>query len=372
MTAARPVLVLSNHGEIVGGGEVSLLTLLKGLDRSRWAPTVVVPSDGAVAAGCRALGLPARVIPLPGLRWPGPAVLRTVGALRRLARETGAVLLHANGSRAMLYAGLAGRLLGRPVIWHLRVWRPDSKLDWLLARLATRTIAISEAVRGRLRRWPRAHDRCSVVPNGINLEGFVPSMDPGRVRGSLGLRPGDRVIGTVGRLVPFKGQGDLLQAFARLHRNDPGIRLLVVGDGPERDALERQARELGIAGEAHFTGHREDVADLLAVMEVFVLPSVAEDFGRVLLEAMAMQRPVVATAAGGVPEVVEENVTGLLVRPADPAAMADAISVLLGDPVRARAMGRAGRQRVEKHFTLRRHAELVEAVYAAVLRDGGS
>lgn len=254
----------------------------------------------------------------------------------------------------------------------LRLWRPDPILDWLLGRLATRTIAISEAVRARLRRWPRVYERCRVVPNGIDLDNFVPSKDPASVRASLGIPPTDRLIGTVGRLVRFKGHGFLLEAFARLRESHPGIRLLVVGAGPERETLERQARGLRIAEVVHFTGHRADVADLLATLEIFVLPSSAEDFGRVLLEAMAMERPVVATAAGGVPEVVEANVTGLLVSPADPVGLADAISLLLVDSARAKAIGRAGRQRVEKLFNLRRHAELVEAVYAETLLSVGS
>lgn len=368
MTAPRPVLVLSNHGEIVGGGEVSLLTLLKGLDRARWGPVVVVPEEGAVAAGCRALGLPTRVVPLWTLRRPGPAVLRSVAALRRLIRETDARLLHANGSRAMVYAGLAGRLEGRPVIWHLRIIEPDPALDWLLARLATRVIATSEAVRARLARWPWAHRRCAVVPNGLDLQAFVPLKDPEAVREALGLGPAVRVIGTVGRLVTFKGHRYLLEAFARLRERHPDLYLLAVGDGPERPALERQARELGVAAAVRFTGHREDVADLLTALEVFVLPSLAEHFGRVLLEAMAMERPVVATAAGGVPEVVEANVTGLLVPPGEPTALADAMATLLADPGRARAMGQAGRRRVEEHFSLRRHAEAVEAVFDELLR----
>ncbi len=369
MTVPGPVLVVSNHGEIVGGGEVSLLGLLKGLDRARWHPTVVVPEEGAVAAACRALDLPTRVVPLPTLRRPRPAILRSLGALRRLARETGARLLHANGSRAMAYAGLAGRLERRPVIWHLRILEPDPRLDWLLVRLATRVVATSEAVRGRLARWPAAHRQCVVVPNGLDLQAFVPLKDADAVRESLGLPAGARVIGTVGRLVPFKGHRHLLEAFARLRAREPDVHLVVVGDGPERAALERQARELGVAPAVRFTGHREDVPDLLAALDVFVLPSLAEHFGRVLLEAMAMERPVVATAAGGVPEVVEAGVTGLLVPPANAAALADAVLTLLADPAHGRALGRAGRRRVEARFDLRHHAAAVEAVYAAVLEE---
>ena len=362
-----PVLLLSNHGEIVGGGEVSLLTLLKGLDRSHWAPIVVVPSEGTVAIRCRALGLPTHVVPLPSLRCPGPAMFRSLAHLTRLVRDTGVTLLHANGSRAMFYAGMVGRLVGRPVVWHLRVWRRDHQLDWLLALLATRTIAISEVVRARLLRWPRAYKRCSVVPNGIDLETFFPLKDAVSVRDALGIPPTARLIGTVGRLVRFKGHKYLLDALVRLRHSHPTVRLLIVGGGPERDTLERYAQERGLVEAAMFLGHRADVADLLVAMELFILPSEAEDFGRVLLEAMATGRPVVATAAGGVPEVVEANVTGLLVEPADAAALAEAVSTLLADPRRAQAMGQAGRQRVEKYFTMTRHTQLIEAVYQDIL-----
>ncbi len=366
MSTPHSVLVVSNHADIVGGGEISLLTLLKGLDRSRWTPIVVVPSEGPVANSSRLLGISTRVIPLPSLRRPWLSFLRSIAALCRTIRETGAIFLHANGSRAMLYAGLAGLLTRRPVIWHLRVWRPDPKLDWLLVKLATRSIAISDAVRARLSPWPAAQRRCVVVHNGLDLDVFVPSQDPESVRRSIGIPSGVRAIGTVGRLVPFKGHEYLLEAFTRIRYDYPGIHLLVVGDGPRRAALEQQAQALAIAEVVHFTGHREDVPDILSILDVFILPSIAEDFGRVLIEAMAMERPVVASNGGGVPEIIQHGVCGLLVPPADPSGMADAVRTLLADPVRCSSMGRAGRQRVEKEFNLQRHAELVEKVYAEV------
>jgi len=361
------VLVVSNHGEIIGGGEISLLTLLKGLDRSCWAPVVVVPSEGPVAEGCRVLGVPVRVIPLPGLRRPGPRVFSSLSSLVRLIKETGACLVHANGSRAMLYAGLAGWLSGRSVVWHLRISDMDPQLDWLLVRMATRIIAISESVKARLKRWPRAHGRCVVVPNGLDLAAFVTDREQAVVRGSLGIGPEERVIGQVGRLVPFKGHRFLIQAFAGVRLRHPSARLLIVGDGPERASLEQQVDAMGLKGAVHFTGHRRDVPDMLSIMEIFVLPSIEEHFGRVLLEAMALEKPVVGTRAGGVPEVVEDGVTGVLVPPANSDALAEGVIRLMDDPAQARAMGRAGRRRVETHFNLRRHAELVEEVYAQAL-----
>jgi glycosyltransferase involved in cell wall biosynthesis len=330
---------------------------------------VVVPGAGTFGARCERLGLPVREVPLPRLRPPGPRPAGAVLAMRRLVRDTGAVLVHANGSRAMLYAGLAARLTGRPCVWHVRVLEPDPPLDWVLARLATRIVAISDAVRMRFGRSSRAAARSTVVPNGIDLGAFVPARSASEVRAELGLPAGARVVGSVGRLVPYKGYAYLLDAFARLRGKHPDVRLLLVGDGPERASLERQARAQGVEADARLAGHREDVADLVQVMDVFVLPSVAEHFGRVLLEAMALARPIVATAAGGVPEIVRDGATGLLVPPRDALALATAVGALLDDPARADALGRAGRQRV-RDFTIERHAALMEAVFLDALERG--
>ena len=365
MAETRTVLVVSNHGEIVGGGEVSLLTLLKGLDRSRWAPTVVLPCEGAVAAGCRALGLPAHVIPLPGLRCPGPAMLRSVAALRRLARSTGASLLHANGSRAMAYAGLAGRLGGQPVIWHVRVADRDDFLDRLLVSLARAVIVNSKAVGRRLAWAPQRKVRC--IYNGVDLDRFSPRRPPPGLRSSLGLPEGAPVVGSVGRFVPYKGYAHLLEAARLVEAAMPGVHWVLVGDGELRGELEGQRRTLGLEGQVHFPGWREDVPDLLALCDLFVLPSLGEHFGRVLIEAMAMARAIVATDAGGVPEIVLHDETGLLVPPAQPKALAEAVLALLEDPARAVHLAAAGRRRAETEFSLSRHVKAVEALYREVL-----
>ena len=130
-----PILVVSNHGAVVGGGELSMLELLRGLDRRRWAPALVVPVDGAVAAHGRDLGLPIHVVPLPTLRRHGYAMASSVRMLGRLARTTGAALIHANGSRAMMYGGLAGRTTGRPAVWHVRIAQSDGVIVPKRARM---------------------------------------------------------------------------------------------------------------------------------------------------------------------------------------------------------------------------------------------
>lgn len=364
-TTTRTVLYVSNHGEIVGGGELSLLDLVAALDRARWTPIVVVPAEGEVADRCRALGVAAGVVPLPRLRRPHPEIVRSVVALRSLARDRGAVLLHANGSRAMVYAGLAGRLGRRPVIWHVRVADRDRLLDRLLVRLASAVIVNSEAVGRRLGWAPPGKVRS--IPNGVDLARFAPRPLEAGSRRSLGLPEGGPVVASVGRFVPYKGYAHLVEAAALVARDRPDAHWLLVGDGEQRGELERRCRALGLGGTIHFTGWRQDVPEILAASDVFVMPSLGEHFGRVLVEAMAMGKPVVATDAGGTPEIVLDGETGLLVPPAEPEPLARAVLALLNDGARAQRLGAAGRRRAEARFSLARHAAAVEALYDEVL-----
>ena len=152
-----------------------------------------------------------------------------------------------------------------------------------------------------------------------------------------------------------------------MERAKAGVHWVLVGDGELRPELEAQARRLGLAASLHFAGWRDDVADVLALADVFVLPSESEGFGRVLVEAMAMARPIVATTVGGVPDIVVAGQTGLLVPPADAAALAGAVRVLLDNPGLAARLGAAGRARAESTFSLGAHVDGVERVYDAVL-----
>ncbi len=363
---SRPtsILVVSNHGAIVGGGELSLLDLLRGLDRDRWAPVLVVPDEGEVGARGRGLDLPVHVVPLPTLRRPGPGSLRSVNALTRLARATDAEVIHANGSRAMAYAGAAGRLAACPALWHVRIADRDGLLDRALCAIATRVIATSRAV---ARRFAWAPSKIRLIPNGIDLGQFTPRPASAALRAKLGVPPSAPVAVSIGRHVPEKGYRHLVDAVALIERAKPGVHWILVGNGELRSELEAQTRRLGLGSHVHFTGWRDDVADVLALADVFVLPSESEGFGRVLVEAMSMSRAVVATAVGGVPDIVAGD-TGVLVEPSDPVALAEAVRALLDDPARAARLGAAGRARAESLFSLGAHVDAVERVYDEVLR----
>jgi glycosyltransferase involved in cell wall biosynthesis len=187
----------------------------------------------------------------------------------------------------------------------------------------------------------------------------------------VGLREGVPVIGTVCRLIePDKGITVLLQAMAKLTGPPAPLacQLLIVGEGPARSQLHDLGQRLGILSRVVFTGMRRDIADLLPLLDVFVMPSLSEGFGIAIVEAMAAGRPVVASAVGGIPEIVQHEETGLLVPPGDPVALAAALRDLLTRPDRARALGACGQQRARERFSIevavKRHEDLYEKLMA--------
>jgi glycosyltransferase involved in cell wall biosynthesis len=354
-TEAEPptVLLMANFADIVGGGEESLLGLAARLDRRRLRVVASVTAEGEVGSRLRALGVPVHVLGLPQVRpWTLAGASMALLRLRRLLQRERVALVHSHGSRGTLYAGLATRGIGIPLVWHVRVAEPDPRLDRLLARLA------------------RAAGKVTVVPNGVDGQRFSPGPpDPALFR-ALGLDPLVPVVGYFGRLERGKGVDVLMDAAALLHDKLPTTAFLFVGDGPLRGTLSARAASLGLP--ACFAGHRDDVAALLRLCAAVVLPSRQEAFGRILIEAMATGVPIVASAVGGIPEVCVDGVTGLLVPPEDADALAVAIALTLTDQVATGARVAAAAADVRARFDLDAHAARVEAVYARVLGLGSA
>jgi len=225
-------------------------------------------------------------------------------------------------------------------------------------------VAVSDAVRQVLIASGVPPQWVQTVYSGIDLHRCleIPAAPP--------LFPaGTRVIGTVGHLAGQKGHRYLLEAMALLTREEPRLGLVIAGDGALRTDLEAQAATLGITAHVCFTGFRRDILALMQSFEIFVFSSYLEGLGTAILDAMALGKPVVATRAGGIPEVVQEGITGLLVPPRDPWALADAVRYLLGHPEHGQTFGRAGRQRVEQYFTVERMVCRTLQVYAQVLSN---
>lgn len=381
------ILYLDHTGEL-GGAERVLLDVLPRLDRARVEPILAASPEGELLDRARGLGI--EVVPL-GLdeaartlsreAWghdPLSFVWRARGYLneaRRLAavmRERRVDAVHTNTLKAHVLGGMAARLARRPLVWHMHdlpSTRGDTRnlLDHTARFTRPDIVAVSAAVAADLS--PAVRARTRVVHNGLDLAAFdraATRPDP-----PLPLPPGDGpVVGAMSYLIPWKGHEVFLRAMKRMLEARPELRFVIVGEPifqwrDERDRLEAIARELGVADRVAFAGHREDAPAVLGAFDLFVMPSLFEPFGRVLIEAMAAARPIVASRAGGVPEIVVDGETGLLVPPGDDAALAEAVLALLADPARAARLGEAGRRRVAASFSLDAQVAGLMAAYEA-------
>jgi sugar transferase (PEP-CTERM/EpsH1 system associated) len=342
-----------------GGLERLLVEFARHHDRARYVPEFVSLRDGGPPeAQIRETGAAVHVLGEP--RGKRDEVRRLVRLLRALRPD----VVHTHNLHAHFYGSLAARRAGVPAVVHTRhgaalgATRHGRLLFWTACRLADRIVSVSadtarlSAREGHLRRG-----RSVTLWNGIDV-GRFPYHGPAAAPDLI----------TISRLEPVKDLPTLLKAAAIARRAVPALRLTVVGDGSERAALQGLAESLGLGPSVAFLGERGDVAALLAAAAVFVSSSSSEGVSLTLLEAMAVGLPVVATAVGGNPEVVEDGVTGELVPPAAPEALAAAIVRACADPGRAAAFGRAGRARVERHFDVREMVRSYERLYDDVLR----
>ncbi len=364
-----------DHAAELGGAEVSLLELLRTLDRARFAPTLAGP-QGRLADRARALGIPFAELHLEKLlkdRNPFRAFARLrrgLTALRRIIAEGDFALVHANTLRTALYAVGSARRLKARLLWHVRDYAMPAWVRRRLLRRCDAAVAPSRFIAKAL----GDSRKVRIIPNGIDLA-TVPGAEAGAAfRRELRIGPDVPLVGTLGRLLPWKGQHHFIDAAARLAPRLPNARFIVVGSAlygdPRRDypaELKAQAAKLGLGDAVLFVGQRDDPLAALSAMDIVVNCSENEPFGRVLIEAMACARPIVAFGSGAVPEVVEDRKTGLLVPFPDTSAMAEAVLALLRDRPRATAYGKAGRQRVAAKFSLAASTKAIEGLYTELL-----
>ncbi|HET6384443.1 MAG TPA: glycosyltransferase family 4 protein [Armatimonadota bacterium] len=364
-----------------GGAQQSLAGLIEELDKAAWEPWLAGPPLIARMAPS-ACWIPL-CLPVSSARSRGPAgaaflVGQTVIAGARLALaalNARPAIIHANGRAAWIPARIAATCLHVPLIWHARDLAGSERFDGVAAAFSHRCIAPSDAVVRRLqdsaRSWrflPGHPDRpVSMIPNGIDLTRFRPA-DSIAARRSLTLPTDGIIAGMIGQWVPWKGVEHFLAAAKEAAKRDPRLFFILCGAPPpgEGPALrERYAAEL--AGIGRVMPWIRDVPTLLSALDLLIHPAADEAFGRVPVEAMACGVPVIAAGAGGAAETVVDGETGLLIPPGNTAALSAAILALAGDPSRRRAMGAAGRQRAESHYSSTLHARRVEQLYRVVI-----
>lgn len=361
-----------------GGGERYLELLFDHLDRARYRALLICPEPGPFVGRMKERGVETHLVHLAPLFNP-----IALWRLTRLLVRERVTILQTHGARANFYGRIAGRLAGVPVIIStvhnsLKDYEVRSLRRWLytvLLRLTLplvhRIICVSEANRRDLiEECPAATARIQTVYNGVDPSAFPSQPDRQTVRQELGTTQGPLLV-TIGRLTDQKGHRYLLQTLPRLLETWPQLCCVFVGEGELRDALHDMAIDLGVEQACRFVGVREDIADILAAADLFVLPSLSEGFPFVLLEALAMGRPVVASRVNGVPELIEDHKTGLLVPPRDPQALVAAIREVLHDPIVASKMGADGRAVVQERFTVDRMVANTTAIFDAALQDAG-
>lgn len=351
-----------------GGVEQRRLTLARQLDGSRYQQAMVcTQAVGALPARFAEAGCPLHAVGV----FRGVLDREPYRRALHVIREFRPHIIHGAVFEGVSLAAILGRLARVPVIIGEetsdpvnRRWRGHLLLR-LLGTLSHQMVAVSPAVEqyllGRLH-LPRS--KVTLINNGV-AETAPP--DEGRIhalREQFGLAPEHFVIGTVGRLHDHhKRVSDLLRALATLLPACPEARLLVVGKGPDEGRLRELADQLGVADRVRFAGYQADPQPCYALMDVFALASAMEAFGLVLVEAMYAGLPVVATRVGGIPNIVDEGTSGLLVSPGQPQALAEAILELQRDPARRQAMGRAGQLLATANFGAERYVREVDRLY---------
>ncbi len=354
-----------------GGAQESYTGLMLRLDRARYDVRALSLSAGSAVQRLRGLGIPVEVLDAADDD-------QAVADLADWMRLHEVDLVHAHMFRAEVIGTRAAIDARTPVIMATvhssRVRSPDDTA--LLASLTPhmdRLIVPSASIERKVRAEGRDGAPFAVIPNGVDLARFAASPPPCGVRQEYSIPADAPLIGVVGRLEPEKGQRHLLDAMPAILRASPDAWLIVLGEGSEEDALKNQAASLGIevGGRIVFTGRRSDVAAIIGELTVAVIPSLREAQGISILEAMARCRPVVASAVGGIPEVVTDGVDGLLVPPADAQALSDAVQRLLSDPELRARIGRAGYQTVAERFSIDAQVRRIQEVYDEELVRAG-
>lgn len=361
------------------GTQRFLLELLRRMDRERFTPIVFSTlAEGELLPEVEALGVPVHEFGTGG-RVLSP---RTVGDLSRAAaflRRERVDVLSCMLGLTTLVGPFVGRAAGVPVVvnnqrnlsYWLRGGARESVYGFVSRRVVDAVIVNSAAAARELSgRFRVPESKIENIGVGTDLERISRATPAEELKRELGLGE-SKVVGVVAKLSPVKGHGHFLEAAAFISKADGDVRFLIVGDGPERTRLEREAGELGLSGKVHFIGVRDDVPAVLKLMDVLVLSSLSEGSPNVVLEGMAAGVPVVATRVGGVPEVVEDGVSGFLVDPGDVPGLSNAVLRLLNDADRAREMGRKGRATAVENYDINRVVARVEDVFSSLLERAG-
>ena len=359
----------------IGGVQQQLLSLLKAYSRERFNPIFCClgPKE---EIGKEIEETKIGFIPLNKLRYNrfSPGI---VLELYRLMKKKQIHVVRTHRYRSNLYGRLAAFLAGVPVIIasvhdnYRTDKRPKRRImNRILSKITDKIVAVSENVKEDIIRYDSIDpSKIEVIPNGIDVERFNPEKNTTDIRKEFSLEEDDIVIGFIGRIVPAKGLEYLLNALPYLKEEFKSIKLLIVGEGSLVEELKARAKKNNIFDNILFTGRRRDIPEILASINIFVMPSIAEGLPNALLEAMAMGKPIVTTEVGGIPEIVKNGFNGLLVPPRDTLSLSKAIKELISNDRLAAKLGQAARDLVHDNLSIKAIAQKWQSLYLSILKE---
>jgi len=367
--------ILYVHGiEAIGGAERDLIALLKTLDRHKWEPHVVCPGTGPFRDQLHAIAVPTHALSLPPWRKPLAVLQRrsAVGRLEALVNQLDPALIHVNDIWWVPHtvSAVASRASNPvPIVAHVRQEIEPAKVRRYELDRVGAVIAISRQIEQSLIAGGVSVKNVRTVYSGIELSEKQLTHNGQAIRQMIGLPNEAVLLGTVANLFPRKGYEVMLRALPAIVRAVPTVHYVIVGsdDHDYADRLTKLAQELKIADRVHIVGFQDPVQPFLAALDLYVHPALMEGFGIAVVEAMAMGKAVVATTTGGLPEVVAQGETGLLVPPGDAESLAAAVVSLLEDKVRREQMGRNGKARAQDRFSLDASVMHMDQLYGEVL-----
>ncbi len=367
---------------VISGSGINTFLTMKGLDRNKYEVDLACAPGGTLIDRVKEEGL--GFFPINHFRQKISPLhdLLALFELTRLMRQKRYDIVHTHNSKAGFIGRLAAKIAGIPIIVHTihgfafhEYERPPRRvlfilLERLAARLCDKLITISEPLKEwGLRLKIGRPEKYVTIYSGIEAEKFKINININEKKGELGISSEEKVIGVVAKLWEGKGHKTILEAAPQVIKEIPNVKFLFVGEGYLRNRLEKQVRKMGLSNKVIFTGFRTDIPEITATFDLALLVSLFEGMGRVLLEAMVLGKPVVATKVGGIVDVVRDGETGILVPPGDADALAKAIVTILKDEKLARRMGEAGKKRIDERFTARTMVKKISEVYEELIES---
>lgn len=364
----------------VGGMKNHLLGLLKHLDKNTFDPVVLMPTDKDFEERLNKLNVPFYWLEINDTINPLQDIASIV-KLRRLLKKINPDLIHIHGNKTALIGRIAAKDIGAPVIVTVHNFLKESKnrIFWIIARFvekffsnwSDKIICVSKALEESLvDSFGIPEGKIKHIPNSLDLESWNENADKVKARQKFGFVNGYKYVGLVGRLVGFKGHKYAIEAMPGILSHDPGVRLVIVGDGPDRDKLMALSGKLGLKDKIFFKGHVHEMREMYNAFDYFLFPSLNEPFGIAVLEAMACRLPIVAAESGGVSEILRDGDTALMVKPGDSADIAEKMTRLIGDGALAKSISENAKKEVFDKYSINTMVNKTTAVYLECVKAG--